>query len=333
MAIEVNSSGGAICRRCGTAHGRLKGYFPVSYGPMYKGVGYLPYCRTCVDEMYSAYLSECKEPRYAVRQMCRKLDLYWNESIFENVEKQNAPRSMMTQYLSKIASVKNAGKCYDDTLREEGTIWDEPKSYASVQRPVDIDSFSDEGIEISDDVKAMWGPGYTPAMYMELEQRKNYWISRLPAGVEFDIGTEAIIKQVCCLEIDINRDRACGKPVDRSISTLNALLNNTFLKPAQKKDDVDAELEKMPLGVGIQKWELSRPLPEAPKEFRDVRGSIKNISIWYLGHACKMVGLKNSYSKLYEDAMEELRVKRPEIEEEDDNDFLSDLFGNNEAGG
>jgi hypothetical protein len=39
-----------------------------------------------------------------------------------------------------------------------------------------------------------------------------------------------------------------------------------------------------------------------------------------------MVGLKNSYCKAYEDAMEELRVKRPEYDEEDDDSMLSDIF-------
>jgi hypothetical protein len=40
-----------------------------------------------------------------------------------------------------------------------------------------------------------------------------------------------------------------------------------------------------------------------------------------------MVGIKNSYSKMYEDAMEELRVKRPEYDEEDDDTLLAEVFG------
>ena len=104
------------------------------------------------------------------------------------------------------------------------------------------------------------------------------------------------------------------------------------LKPAQKKEDADLELEKMPLGVGIQKWEYSRPLPETPKEKRDIRGTIRNITTWYLGHVCKMVGVKNSYCKMYEDSMDELRVKHPEYDEEDDDTLLSDIFGSSSNG-
>ena len=60
---------------------------------------------------------------------------------------------------------------------------------------------------------------------------------------------------------------------------------------------------------------------------------MKNITTWFLGHACKMVGLRNSYCKLYEDAMNELRVKHPEYDEEDDDTLLSDLFSGSDNGG
>ena len=89
----------------------------------------------------------------------------------------------------------------------------------------------------------------------------------------------------------------------------------------------------MPLGVGIQKWEFNRPLPETEKSKRDIRGVIRNITTWYLGHACKMVGLRNSYTKMYEDAMNEYRVSRPEYDEEDDDTLLSDIFGGSSESG
>lgn len=324
-AIEVNASS-SICRKCGTAYGRLKGNFQVSYSYLYKGAGHLPYCAKCVDGMYNSYLVACQDPKRAVRQMCRKLDLYWSEKMYEAVEKQNSARSMMTSYITKINAIKQAGKSYDDTLIEEGVLWLEPKAYASAPQVVESPADSEDDIDVAEDVIAFWGPGYTPSMYMELEQRRSYWISRYPASVDMDIGTEALIRQICNLEIDINRDRAAGKSVEKSVNVLNTLLGSASLKPTQKKDESDAELEKMPLGVGIQKWEFDRPLPATDKDKRDVRETIKNITIWYLGHACKMVGLKNSYSKMYEEAMEELRVKRPELDEEDDEDALNDFF-------
>lgn len=331
-AIEVNASS-SICRKCGTAYSRLKGYFPVSYSYLYKGTGYLPYCKECVDGMFAAYLAECQDPKKAVRQMCRKLDLYWNEKVYEAVEKQNSTRSMMTSYITKINAIKLASKSYDDTLKEEGALWLEPKTYADMQPETNSEESIDDEIEVSDDVIAFWGPGYTPSMYMELEQRRTYWMSKYPTGIELDIGTEALIRQICNLEIDINKARMADKPIDKYINSLNTVLGSANLKPTQKKEDADAELDKMPLGVGIQKWEYSRPLPATPKEKKDVNAVIKNITTWYLGHACKMVGIRNSYCKMYEDAMAELRVEQPDHADEDDDTLLTSVYGAADEGG
>ena len=331
-AIEVNASS-STCRKCGTAYGRLKGYFPVSYSYLYKGTGYLPYCKDCVDGMFAAYLQECKDSKVAVRQMCRKLDLYWSEKVYEAVEKQNSTRSMMTSYITKINAVKLASKSYDDTLREEGALWLEPKAYADVEQVITGIQSTYGDAAIPDEVIAFWGPGYTPSMYMELEERRKYLVSKYPSTTELDIGTETLIRQICILEIEINKARMEGKPVDKLINTLNTVLGSANLKPTQKKEDADAELEKMPLGVGIQKWEYSRPLPPTPKEKRDINQVIKNITTWYLGHACKMVGIRNSYCKMYEDAMAELRVENPDHAEEDDDTLLNSVFGDLEEGG
>lgn len=331
-AIEVNASS-STCRKCGTAYGRLKGYFPVSYSYLYKGTGYLPYCKDCVDGMFAAYLQECKDSKVAVRQMCRKLDLYWSEKVYEAVEKQNSTRSMMTSYITKINAVKLASKSYDDTLREEGALWLEPKAYSNMETVITGVDISDEELNVSDDIVLFWGPGYTPSMYMELENRRKYWMSKYPQEAELDIGTEALIRQICSLEIDINKARMEGKPIDKYVNSLNTVLGSANLKPTQKKEDADAELEKMPLGVGIQKWEYSRPLPPTPKEKRDINQVIKNITTWYLGHACKMVGIRNSYCKMYEDAMAELRVENPDHAEEDDDTLLNSVFGDLEEGG
>ena len=122
MGMEVRSER-CICPRCGTAFLRYRGFFPASYAAMHKGTGYVPICRECVDSLYNTYLAQCNDARAAVRQMCRKLDLYWNDKIFEALQKKFSTRSMMSQYISKTATNQYAGKCYDDTLSEEGTLW------------------------------------------------------------------------------------------------------------------------------------------------------------------------------------------------------------------
>lgn len=333
-AIEINSSS-AVCRKCGHAYGRLKGYFPVNYGSLYKGVGYLPYCRNCVDELYEIYLAESKSSELAVRQVCRKLDLYWNKGIFANVERKNSNRSMMTAYLAAINIPKYAGKSYDDTMKESGGLW----SFGSVSSEQDIEpEVNDKYDDVSvppEDIKSFWGPGYSDSMYWELDARYSYWLKQYPEDYELTIGEMALLRQVCNLEITIAHNRSQNKSIEKEVNSLNSLLGNMNLRPDKKKNAEGNLNESTPFGVWIRKIEDTRPISEPDPSFKDVDGIRKYITVWFFGHLCKMLKINNSYSKLYEDEMARLRVERPEYEGEDDDAIIEDIFNraseNNEA--
>ena len=227
MALEVQSAS-VVCKRCGTAYSRyLVGFYP-NKGALNKASGYTQCCMTCRDNMFMDYYNEIKDYRKAMRQLCRKLDLYWNENLWEPIERSSPPQVMVKKYLKKINGINHTGKCYDDTLREEGLLWD--------LFPLSEDNSADDE-SVSDEIVSFWGPGYTSKMYMELEQRRYYWMSRFPEDAIIDIGTEALIRQICNLEIDINKDRAAGRPIEKSVNALNTLLGSAMLKPTQKKDD------------------------------------------------------------------------------------------------
>lgn len=83
----------------------------------------------------------------------------------------------------------------------------------------------------------------------------------------------------------------------------------------------------MSFGEWIRKWENSRPIPEPDPELQDVDGIIKYIDIWFRGHLCKMLNIKNSRTKLYDDTIEQMRIERPEYEEDDDETMFENIFG------
>ncbi len=327
------------CSRCGTAFSRQKGYFPVSHSPMYRSSGYLPWCNDCVEEMYDYYRERLGD-KAAMRRMCMKLDLYWDDAIYEMVERTVGVQSRIRNYIGKTNINRYIDKTFDDTIAREDAEESKRSRYET-----DMVAFADDGPdsdtadaeEIPDEVRLFWGSGYTPKMYEELEERRHYWLGKYPKDFVPDVGTETLIRQICGLEVDIARDRAAGRSVEKNVKALNDLLGSANLKPVQQKDMmVDTDLENMPLGVGIQKWENYRPLPTTPEGLRDQSGIIRNVTTWFLGHACKMVGLKNSYCQMYEDAIAKYRVEFPEYAEEDDDGFLTDIFGDagqSEGGG
>lgn len=325
MAIEINGST-AICSRCGKSYGRRKGYFPVNYGVLYKGIGYISVCKDCIDSMYNSYLSQCNNAKDAVRQVCRKLDLYWSDKVYCVVERKNTNSTMMTSYIAKINTVSYSGKSYDDTLAEEGNLWNWDMQPVVQDTPVyDVGEARESESEVSEDVIAFWGAGYTPEMYESLEQRRSYWMSRFPDDYELDIGTEAIIRQICSLELDINRDRAAGRAVDKSVNALNTLLGSASLKPAQKKGDSDASIYNTPMGVWIDRFEYKRPIPD--DETDENKNYLKKyILAWFGGHLSKMFGIKNANTKLYDEEIAKYRVSRPEFDDDSDDDMMYDTL-------
>lgn len=315
-----------ICFRCGTKFPKRRGYFQANWGTLYKGVGFMHLCKDCIDSMYNSYFSEIGDQRAAVMQMCRKLDLFWNDSIYDIVELKSSSKSIMTQYISKINNLSYAGKSYDDTLLAEGTLW----SFSKAKKENKVSEAAEELTETPPEIAAFWGSGYSDEMYAELEQRRQYWMSKFPKNANLDVGTEALIRQICALELDINRDRIAGKPTDKSVNALNNLLGSANLKPTQLKNDVADSYEKTPFGVWIQRLENERPVSEPDEDMKDVDGIVRYISIWFLGHLCKMLGIKNTYCKLYEEEIEKMRVKHPEYEDEDDETMFNDIFGESE---
>lgn len=337
MALELDAER-AVCFRCGTAYGRRKGNFPVSYSVLYKGIGYLPYCRNCVETMFNDYLKQCGgDTRQAVRQMCRKLDLYWHSTIFDSVEKKTTSRTIMTNYIQRVNNIVYAGKSYDDTLKAEHRLWEdepEPVEEPEPEAPSEQKTASGSGVpgltmdDIPEEVIEFWGPGYTPKMYSELEQRLQYYRGQMPEDMQSDLGTETLLRQIAMMEIDINRARADGRPVDKMVNSLNSLLSS--LNKPQKGAAQDASAANTPFGVWIKRWEDERPLPEIDESMKDVDGIVKYVLTWVYGHMAHMLKIRNARTPLYDDAVRRLRVEHPEYDDEDDDTMLYDLFGDGE---
>ena len=336
--LEINAAG-SVCRKCGRAYGRLKGYFPICYAYLYKGTGYLPYCSDCVKRMFDAYYAECKDERLATRQMCRKLDLYWSDELYDKAAGKTGTRTLFQNYISRVNNATYSGKSYDDTLREEKSFWtfgEKPQFGDAVIQALQSDrkeekesgDSTDEDIVILDtepfdltpEIIAYWGQGLTPSMYRELEQRRRFYKEQMGDDVQLDMSTEMLLRQIAMTEVDINKARAAGQQVDKLMGSLNAMLSN--LKRPQKKETTNVVGSNEPFGVLVKCVEDRHPIQEIEEE----NYLIKYIMTWFFGPLCKMLGIKNAYCRMYEEEMARLRVERPEYDDEDDDVFLSEIL-------
>ena len=82
----------------------------------------------------------------------------------------------------------------------------------------------------------------------------------------------------------------------------------------------------------IKEWEDEEPISEPDERFRDVDGIKRYILVWFLGHFCKMMGVKNKYTEAleqdYEEEVSKYTVEPPTFDDEEDSMVNADeLFG------
>lgn len=326
-----------ICSQCGKKYTRQKSNFPASQSPLYHGNnGYLTNCNHCVEELYTHYKEALGSDEEAIHRVCLKFDIYWSPEIYAMLNKTFTTSSRIRAYISKTNLYKYVGKTYDDTLDERYATAD------GVLVRTDGIVATGEGDEQQDgavsvpvvtkDMLDAWGPGFADMFYIDLERRYKRWTQDVPKPM--DSATESLYRQICILEATIAKNAAAGKPIEQSTNALNNLVGSLNLKPVQKKQDeaLDTTFDSMSFGQGIRMCEMTRPIPKPRPEYQDVDGIVRYITVWFLGHLCKMLHIRNTYCKMYEDEMERLRVNRPELEDEDDEGAFNDIFGSPDTG-
>lgn len=310
-----------FCCRCRRKHTKQRGNYPSSQSSIYHGNGgYLPICNNCLDELFEHYKESLGGEIEALKRICMKFDIYWNPEIYAmvyKIYKGNTSVSRVRAYISKSNLIKFVGKTFDDSLDEELITLGEQVINENSDFEILTDSRNGDGeatIVVPKEVINYWGAGFTPEMYFELEDRKSYWMSQFPTGTVLSPGEEGLLRQICNLEISINQDKMAGRPIDKSVNTLNTLFGSMNIKPSQAKEN---EENYIPFGVEIAKFEEEHPIIIPDDDFKDVDGLHKNVIAWFLGSLCKTAGIKNEYSTVFEEEVSRYTVERPVYAEED----------------
>lgn len=273
-----------------------------------------------------------------MRRMCMMFDLYWSPSLFETVKKnEDSGLSLIRTYISKMNLAKYNGKTFDDTLNEERFAEaTELVSQPIMSQPVEEtpqkptkkkqDSTPSEAPAPSAETILFWGAGFTPEIYQDLNLRYQNWTRGLQKPL--DMGVEALYKQLCLQQVNVNLNMMSGKSIDGSQKVISDIMVKLGISPDQQADEDEASIiESTPMGVWIRRWEDKRPLPEEDEDMKDGNGVIRYIHTWFFGHIGKMLGLKSPYTKMYEDEINRFRVERPDLADVDDDDIINEEFG------
>lgn len=109
--------------------------------------------------------------------------------------------------------------------------------------------------------------------------------------------------------LTIKKNRENNKPVDKELKTLQDLLGSANIKPVQETGANSTD--QATFGTLIKKYENDRPIPEPDEAWKDVDGIKIYIQVWFLGHLCKMIGINNDYSRLYDEELAKYTVDSP----------------------
>lgn len=302
-----------ICQTCGKHYKRQKSNFSPSKSPIYAGNnGYLCTCKNCMDSLFAQYTSffDGNEER-AIERICQLFDLYFNESALAASRKISEDRSRISVYVSKIQIKPHTGKTYSDTIAETKND--------SIDNINDMIEYGDMDSATLKKAVSVWGFGFSPEQYTILNDMFSDWKSR----VVIDGKTrETLVRELCIIKLQMNlalKDNNV-ELYTKLMKTYQETMKSANLQPLQE-DATDKAAEK-PLGVMIQMFENDRPISKCRPEWEDVDGIVKYITIYFLGHLCKMLKLNNRYSAMYEAEMAKYRVEIPELEEADDEEVF-----------
>lgn len=300
---------------------------PKIYGMIYKGA--------TTHSRIRGYISRCNLNCYVGKTYDDTLD---EEAAVAEAESDVAEAELEKKRIAEEARLaeeeERRAQEIEERIQTEAQALAEKMVAEALTVRLNMDGEVENGTEPTEElpmpdaeVIRFWGNGFTADYYYALQDRYESWTADIPQPMS--AGMVSLYKQVCICEESINRGIIAGQPVDKMQGTLNTLLGSLNEKPTQKKQDeaLDAEFEQMSFGQGIRMCENIRPIPKPDPMFQDVDGIKRYIQIWFVGHLSKMLNLRNSYSKMYENEIARLRVERPDMINEDDEALFSDIFG------
>lgn len=333
-----------FCSKCGRPYEKQELNFPKLQTLSYRGNNkFGTICYKCLQELFENYLDTMDEYS-AMRRICVKTDSYYTKQGVENlIKNQTLIEKFVKSYIMKLGTYVPKKYSYDDTLDEEAVAGiqsleelrkiresegKDPESGTSTDNENDIPevkSRSEDGIDVTEQMVKDWGFGFSKTDYQYLENQLIDW----KVGYAIDgKSQESIVREICVFDLQKSKSLAKNdmETFQKLCNDRQKALDRAKLSP-KTSSDADRLAEK-PIGVMLQMIENEEPITEPLEQFRDVDGIQKLVRVYFIGHLCHMLGLKNRFAKEYEEEMARYTVTIPELENSDTEDIFDYLTDN-----
>ncbi len=298
------------CYACGKNYKKQDGNFCKSLSPLFaSNNGFVHICKKCTDKYYYNLVDLFSgNEEKAMDRMCQLFDWYYSDEIFAATRKISADRSRVCAYPAKanLPQYNARDKGYIDTIKDRECV--------TLDTTDDIEEARNNGeLKVAKKTISFFGLGYTAEQYRFLQDQYDDWTHRHECRTK---SQEEVFKNLCIAQLNIQIAQQTGGKVKDAMDSFQNLLGTANLKPCQTNENALADQNTF--GTLIKKWENEKPISEPDPEWKDVDGIVRYIHIYFLGHLCKMMGIKNSYSRMYDEEMEKYHVEKPEYEGDDE---------------
>lgn len=314
------------CQCCGKNFTDQKKNFSHGQSQLYAGNNYcLPVCKNCLDKLFDHYYEALGgDLDETCRRMCMKFDIYFSPHIVDMVRNLSADRSKMLTYIARTNLVAYQGKTFDTTLDEEkNKTIDSQEEMIRHNDGIESGNKQDVSYIVTKEDIVNWGYGFEPDDYVWLNEA--YDELKATNVIDTTIRNE-LVRDYCKHKLLANKAMKDGHS-DMYIKFSEAAqktLDKASLTP--KIEDAADKAGEKPIGVMIKMFEKERPIPEPRPEWKDVDGIIKFITVYFIGHLCSMLNLKNKYAVMYEEEMDRYRAVLPEYENSSDDEIFDAII-------
>ena len=224
------------CSCCGKRFKKQSGNFSYSQSPIYSGNNhYLTVCCNCVDNMVEQYTEMLGSQDEAMKRICMKFDIYFNEIVLNSVKKKDINHSRMNIYIKNTNLQQYAGRTYDTYLAE--------LSGDALDTYEDVQNLALDGERITRPMFDRWrGVGKEDMIFLE----EHYKLLK-KQNPNVDSNGEIFIRDLCTTKL--LQTKAIKDNDITSYDRLTKLYRDTFVQAGLKTVQEEDKSNDNPLGV------------------------------------------------------------------------------------
>ena len=242
----------AYCRKCRRT--LPAGTFYSATDKFIDSNGLMSICSECVDEIYRNILSVTNSIELSIHKVCKMLNVIYLPAAVEAAKRDEetrlsqgkSPSRLFGRYKSKIGNLLRTGK--SDGIAVDLTYQDDE----SVQK-IEYTVITPDDTPDYDDLRKFWGTdSREDIVFLEREMAKYRmgYVLDTPAQ-------ETLVKELCYLILQIDKDRRQDKSVEAKLKSLSSLMNSMGISPNMETASNAGKSES--LGVRIKELEETSP--------------------------------------------------------------------------